>query len=115
GGILFLAIGGAVLLANAPPGPLVARPVQPIAAIQDRVLIEITDSGDTIKLLVHKSKLTANAPRPIPLPAPVPQPAPIPRTGGAGAPGEAPGGTGIAVPEKRAIEEQPAPKPLIKE
>jgi hypothetical protein len=110
GGILFLAIGGAVLLANSPPGPLVARPVQPVGAIQDRVLIEITDNGDTIKLLVHKSKLTANAPRPIPLPAPVPQPAPVPRpggaaTGGAAVPGVAPG----------APAEQPVPKPLIKE
>jgi len=110
GGILFLAVGGAVLLANAPPGPAIARPVQPFAAIQDRVVIEITDSGDTIKLLVHKSKLVANGPRPIPLPAPVPQPAPVPRTGGAATggaavPGVAPGAPG----------EQPAPKPLIKE
>lgn len=118
GGILFLAVGSAVLLANAPPGPVIARPVQPLGPIQDRVVIEISDNGDTIKLLVHKSKLAANGPRgvPIPLPAPVPpQPVPLPKPPGAGAGGAAPAGNGIAVPERRAIDEQPAPKPVIKD
>src|SRR5262249_7280652 len=106
GGVVFLALGGAILWADSPaPGRLI-RPAP--ADPTDRIIIEVVEQGDAVKLIVHRSRLAklvgVNGPG-LPIiggpPTPVPQPAPTPR-------GIAPGGVN---PEAAPVE----PKKIIKD
>src|SRR5262245_28643402 len=51
--VVLLSLGGAVLWANGPP-PGLRAPV----ADTDRVIVEVVDQGEAVKLIVHKSRLT---------------------------------------------------------
>jgi hypothetical protein len=76
--LLVMGIGAAIVLANAPPPPL---PAAKAADNSDKVVIEVVEQGDAVKLIVSKGRLArlgAGVGVPVPLPAPVPQPAPVP-------------------------------------
>jgi hypothetical protein len=90
-GLGLLAASTAVAWANRAPAPL---PPERVANNNDRVVIEIVDQGETVKLILHKSHLTKVAgnllpngvapppgigiPAPAPIPVPQPAPAPLP-------------------------------------
>jgi hypothetical protein len=102
-GIALLSIGGAVLWANGPP-PFRAAPV---VDNSDRIIIEVVDQGEAVKLVVHKSRLAKLvgpvapiAPLPLPAPAPAPKSAPgvKPDARGLPAPSGTNVGTGTAAP-----------------
>jgi len=113
-GVAFLAIGSAVLFANAAP----FQPVAPVRAVNDRIIIEVVENGDAVKMIVPKARLArvmgnvggvgggtvpnpggVNPVRPIGRPEVRPLPAPVP--GGIGIPAPAP----VPLPN-------PLPKPL---
>jgi len=85
-GLGLLVAGTAIAWANKAPPPL---PPEKAANNHDRVIIEIVDQGETVKLILHKSQVTKMAGIgavvpgnpggigiPAPPPIPVPQPAP---------------------------------------
>ncbi|MBL8798701.1 MAG: hypothetical protein JNM56_32705 [Planctomycetia bacterium] len=103
-----LAAGGAVAWANKAPAPL---PPERLANNGDRVVIEIVEQGDAVKLVLHKSQVTKMAGNGaavpgnpggigIPAPPPVPLPAPVPLPDRLIKP--APGGALPVVPDKKA-------------
>jgi hypothetical protein len=110
-GVALLSLGGAVLWANGPaPG------IRPAPDTSDRVIIEVVDQGEAVKLIVHKSRLTkvvgVNGPNsgPIiggpPVPAPAPQPKPGPgKPEVRSLPAPAPGGINNGVAPKEPIKE----------
>ena len=84
-GLGLLAAGTAAAWANRAPPRL---PPEPVADNSSRVIIEIVDQGETVKLILHKSQVAKFVPMaipgnpiggigiPAPPPIPVPQPAP---------------------------------------
>lgn len=114
-GVAFLAVGSAVLFANAAP----FQPVAPLAA-DNGVVVEMVDNGDAVKMIVPKARLAkfananggagggiapipVNPGNPIPI-RPIVRPLPAPAPGGAG-------GIGIPAPAPVPLP-NPIPKPL---
>jgi hypothetical protein len=120
-GVALLGLGGALLWANAPPPPNLKA--APPVVNGDRVIIEIVEQGEAVKMILPKNRMAGlvgavpqpvppgvrppvavPAPNPpfkvVPLPAPVPQPAPVKPIenglNGAFAPGNP--GIGVAAP-----------------
>ena len=105
-----LAIGSASLVWADAPAPRIARP--PVA--DSRVIIEVVDKGDVVKLTINRAQLAnlmaqpvppigvAPAIPPVPPPAPAPLQPPVP-------------GKGISIPAPPPIPAPQTPKPLERE
>jgi hypothetical protein len=78
-GAILLVLGGAAVL-WACPLHTAERALPGKGEPADRVVIEVTEQGESVKLIVHRSKLNQliGPIRPVPLPAPLPAPAPAP-------------------------------------